>query len=158
MNPVHYKSDKMDWETPPELFARCNEKWGPFDLDVCALPHNAKCDAFYDPTYDGLRSPWFGTCWCNPPYKSEPGKWLAKAHAEVQAGRAKLVVALVASRTDNKWWHGYVMRPGVTVVFLAGRVRFVGADSSAPFPSALVVITADAHPVRVETMAARGGA
>lgn len=31
-----------------------------FDLDVCALPENAKCDRFYTPEMDGLKQPWGG--------------------------------------------------------------------------------------------------
>ena len=37
-------SSKTDlWETPQEFFDRLNDEFG-FDLDVCALPENAKCD------------------------------------------------------------------------------------------------------------------
>jgi hypothetical protein len=50
---------------------------------------------------------------------------------------AELVVALVPARPGSAWWHEYVARGEVE--FLRGRLRFGGAASSAPFPSAVVV-------------------
>ena len=72
-------SSKTDlWETPQELFDSLNQEFH-FDLDVCAIPENAKCDEFYTPEQDGLVKPWIGTCWCNPPYGRDVGKWVEKA-------------------------------------------------------------------------------
>ena len=52
-----------------------------FDIDVCALPENAKCKRFYTPDDDGLLQPWKGTCWLNPPYgrKGKICRWIEKA-------------------------------------------------------------------------------
>ena len=41
------------------------------------------------------------------------------------------------SRTDTRWWHGYVMRGEVR--FLQGRIRFEGGKHCAPFPSAFAI-------------------
>lgn len=58
------------WETPQGFFDRLNNEFH-FDLDVCALPENAKCNEYYTPEQDGLSRPWKGTYWCNPPYGRE---------------------------------------------------------------------------------------
>lgn len=52
-----FSSDRKDWETPIELFRMLDAEFG-FELDVCALPTNAKCAAFFSPQVDGLRQQW----------------------------------------------------------------------------------------------------
>ena len=50
-----------------------------FDLDVAAPvdPHRRTCPArsYLTPVEDGLRTPWEGLVWMNPPY-SRPGPWV----------------------------------------------------------------------------------
>lgn len=46
-------------ETPQDFFDFMNKIFR-FDLDVCALPENAKCKRFYTPEDDGLKQPWGG--------------------------------------------------------------------------------------------------
>jgi len=128
-------SERDNWETPPEIFQQCDAEFR-FDLDVCATPDNAKCERYYTPEMDGLAQEWRGRCWMNPPYGREIGRWMKKAYEAAQT-TADVVVCLVPARTDTAWWHEWAMRGEVR--FLRKRVRFVGAPSSAPFPSALVV-------------------
>ena len=53
---------------------------------------------------------------------------------------------LVPARTDTAWWHDYVV-PFAEVRFLRGRVKFEGAPTTAPFPSAVVIFRGrGAHP------------
>lgn len=125
-----------DWETPPEVFEPLHEEFG-FTLDVCARPDNTKCANFISPDENGLLMPWEGnTCWMNPPYGREIADWAAKAHRE--AGLGATVVGLLPARTDTKWFHQHVYGHA-EIRFVEGRVRFVGADNSAPFPSMVVV-------------------
>ena len=132
---VHFSSKKMDWATPPELFQELDEKYN-FEVDVCATAENAKVETFFDPETNGLDQTWAPrTCWMNPPYGRDIVKWMKKAFDESEKGA--LVVCLVPSRTDTAWWHDYAMQGKVQ--FLRGRLRFVGAPSTAPFPSAVVV-------------------
>jgi phage N-6-adenine-methyltransferase len=134
---VHFSSRTDLWSTPQDLFDKLNAEFG-FTLDVCAIPENAKCAKFYSPTDDGLAQPWTGVCWLNPPYGDTIGKWLRKATGAVKQGAT--VVALVPARTDTRWWHDYVQ--GATEIrYLKGRLKFGGGKHSAPFPSAVVVMT-----------------
>jgi phage N-6-adenine-methyltransferase len=129
---VLFSSEKHDWETPPEIFNALNEEFR-FTCDVCALPHNAKCSKFYTPQENGLVQKWEGVCWMNPPYGREIQHWVKKAY-EANA----TVVCLLPARTDTVWWHDYVMKAD-EIRFIRGRIKFVGAKNSAPFPSAIVV-------------------
>lgn len=132
---AHFSSRSDEWATPPELFARLDAEFG-FGLDVCALPHNAKCRRFFTPEVDGLRQRWEGVCWMNPPYGRQIATWVRMAYEASLYGAT--VVALLPARTDTRWWHDYVANAD-EVRFLRGRVKFVGARSGAPFPSAVVV-------------------
>lgn len=131
---VHFSSQRMDWETPQWLFDQLDAEFG-FELDVCATPENAKCERYFTPEHDGLSQEWTGVCWMNPPYGREIGRWMRKAYESSLNGAT--VVCLVPARTDTAWWHDYAAKGEVR--FLRGRLRFVGARHSAPFPSAIVV-------------------
>lgn len=135
MNSVHFSSERQDWETPHKLFNLLNTELGPFTLDVAASSINAKCSKFFSEEADGLTQIWEGICWMNPPYGREIGKWVKKAYEESLKGC--LVVCLLPSRTDTKWFHDYAKKGEIR--FLRGRLRFVGAKSSAPFPSMVVI-------------------
>ena len=125
---------RYDWETPPDLFACLDSEFG-FDLDVCASSENSKCSRYLTIEDDALAHQWSGTCWMNPPFGRDIGRWVRKAYEEAQAGAT--VVCLLPCRTCTGWWHDYVMKGEVR--FLRGRLKFVGAPYNAPFPCAIVV-------------------
>lgn len=53
-------SSKTDlWATPQDFFDNLNREFD-FNLDVCALPENAKCKNYYTPEIDGLSQQWGG--------------------------------------------------------------------------------------------------
>ncbi len=135
---VFFSSESVEWATPPALFAKLARRFGPFDLDVCASPENAKCPRYYTREQDGLQQAWTGRCWCNPPYGRGIGRWVRKAWQSSLAGTT--VVCLLPARTDTAWWHQYV-QPFARVHFLRGRVKFGGSRNSAPFPSVVVVFS-----------------
>ena len=130
-------SSKTDlWETPQVLFDQLNNEFH-FNLDVCALPENTKCAAYYTPEMNGLVQPWYGCCWCNPPYGRDVCKWVEKAHYSTYKGIT--TVMLLPARTDTKWFHNYIATPRHEIRFVRGRLKFGGAKNSAPFPSMVVV-------------------
>ena len=117
----------LDWRTPKELYDKLDAEFA-FDFDPCPC----------DPQFDGLEAEWGRSNFVNPPYGREVVKWCRKALDESQKG--KLVVMLVASRTDTAWWHDYVMNAD-EIRFIRGRLKFDGypASGCAPFPSAIVI-------------------
>lgn len=128
-------SSKTDlWETPQELFNELNKEFK-FELDVCAVPENAKCKDYFTPEQDGLMQKWKGICWMNPPYGRNIGNWVKKAYESSRGGVT--TVCLLPSRTDTKWWHDYCMKGEIR--FIKGRLKFGGSKNAAPFPSAIVI-------------------
>ena len=116
-----YTSTTDLWETPQDFFDGLDTEFC-FELDVCALPENAKCDKYYSPDDDGLAQPWEGVCWCNPPYGRRIGAWVAKAAQSAADGAT--VVMLLPARTDTRWFHGYIYGKA-EIRFLRGRLKFV---------------------------------
>ena len=135
MNQVHYQSRTALWETPLKLFQKLDEEFH-FTLDVCAVAENAKCTRFFSPAEDGLKQPWDGVCWMNPPYGREIGNWMEKAFRE-SSENGLLVVALVPARPDTEWWNKFAIHGEIR--FIRGRLRFGNAKSGAPFPSAIII-------------------
>lgn len=137
--PALYSSARPDWGTPPEVFARLDREFH-FDLDAAASRVNAKCSRYFTEAQDGLHQRWTGRVWLNPPYGRGIGAWTAKCVLESRLG-AQAVVALLPARTDTAWWERDVMGAATEVRLVRGRIRFVGAATGAPFPSAIVVWT-----------------
>jgi phage N-6-adenine-methyltransferase len=142
---VMFSSATSEWETPQWLFDELDKEFN-FGLDVCATTENAKCTYYISPQDNALSKDWTGdgTCWMNPPYGREIGKWIEKARKESLKGVT--VVCLLPARTDTRWFHDYIWdagkhqpRKGVEVRFLKGRLKFGGARNSAPFPSMVVI-------------------
>lgn len=130
-----FQSDKMDWETPKPLFDRYNQEFH-FKLDAAANEKNHKVPVFYTKTENGLLMNWISPTWCNPPYGNGIIEWVKKAYEESKNGITS--VLLLPARTDTKWFHEYVYGKA-EIRFLRGRIKFVGAKSTAPFPSMIVI-------------------
>ena len=154
-------SKKQDHETPDDLFKFVANLF-PMAVDVAASAENTKIKRFYDEAQDGLKTPWskYGN-WCNPPYERpepkcsencakkkceergyhlvsyKPGliDWIRRAHNEAKYGSPS--VLLIPARTAEKWFQ-YAWA-SECLVFLKGRLKFKGAKSNAPFPSALAI-------------------
>jgi hypothetical protein len=130
-----------EWYTPPHVFEAIGLV---FDLDPCAptrrraLRVGATIPARkrYTRRRDGLRQPWFGRVFLNPPYGREAGRWVEKL---AKHGHG---IALVFARTDVKWWHAAV--PSATAVcFIEKRLTFIPgagqkASGNSGGPSALI--------------------
>jgi phage N-6-adenine-methyltransferase len=122
------------WETPQSVFDSLNKEFN-FEIDVCAIEGNKKCEKYFSPEQDGLQQAWNGVCWMNPPYGRQIGEWVKKAFEESLKGAT--VVCLLPSRTDTNWWHEYCMKGEIRL--FKGRLKFGGSKNSAPFPSAIVI-------------------
>lgn len=74
--------------------------------------------------------------WCNPPY-SQIDKWVKKAFYESKKDNT-LIVMLIPSRTDTKYFHDYIYKR-TEIRFIKGRLKFGDNVNSAPFPSMIVI-------------------
>lgn len=137
MQNVHFLSLTPEWATPVNLFNELNQEFC-FTLDPCATPENAKCARFYTAADNGLSKSWANeVVFMNPPYGRVIGDWVRKAYQEASENGA-VVVCLIPSRTDTKYWHKYCMKAN-EIRFLEGRVSFGAGVGPAPFPSCIVV-------------------
>jgi hypothetical protein len=111
------------WLTPPALI----EPLGKFDLDPCGAPGHVLAERTYllENGEDGLRDPWFGRVWLNPPYGKEAEPFLAKL---ADYGRG---TALIFARTETRTWHNIIWPKASAILFLAGRVTFLDPDGQA---------------------------
>lgn len=119
-----FSSTSSHWVTPKDLYEALDREFS-FNDDPCPLGGEG-----------GLDRPWGTRVYCNPPYGREITKWLERAYQE--SVRGKIVVCLIPSRTDTRWWHDYVMK-AKEIRFIKGRLKFGEAKNSAPFPSAVVI-------------------
>jgi phage N-6-adenine-methyltransferase len=138
---VYHSTGKDDWATPRNLveYLITHGTIPRFDLDVCADKHNFLGKAYINEKMDALKTEWSTAkkgCWMNPPY-SKNTAFICRAYE--QSMRYHMHVScLVPARTDTKWWYEWVADRAYAVYFIKGRLRFVGAESSAPFPSAII--------------------
>lgn len=148
---VMFARTSDEWRTPPALIRILHTEFR-FDVDVAATQANKAVAEYFGPDHrlpeqrDALTADWraYGqTFWLNPPY-SLCKEFIAKAAREAKNGCT--TVCLIPSRTDTRYWHDHVWdhifhraRPDVEIRFLKGRLKFVGATASAPFPSVVVI-------------------
>lgn len=140
--------DSEGWNTPQKVIDLVRQV-APIALDPCSNEGSlVEADRTIALPEDGLDADWWacsrlgefgrasaGLVYVNPPYGSGIGPWLAKCAHESRRGCE--VIALVPARTDAKWFQCNVFACAQAICFWAGRLRFEGAPSSAPFPSAL---------------------
>lgn len=130
-----HKMGKDEWLTPPEIL----KALGPFDLDPCSPVNRPWPTAreHYTVHDNGLKLPWTGRVFCNPPYGRETGRWLARC---AEHGNA---IALIFARTETSDWVEHVWNSASAVLFIFGRLSFHHVDGSRSIsnsggPSALI--------------------
>lgn len=134
-----FSTGKDDWGTPPALIEALQTRFcRKFGLDVAASKENKICEEFYSEEDNALTKfwGWSGTAWCNPPY-SQCAEFVHEG--QCQAKRGAIVFMLIPARTDTVYWHECILGDcNADIYFIRGRIKFVGAKSGAPFPSAII--------------------
>jgi len=143
-----FNSKKQDWITPNNIYFLLDQEFK-FDIDLAADENNSKCGVFFDEKKDAMSQSWAGIGWLNPPYgnygKHSLQKWVKKSYDESRRLDC-VVVMLIPSRTNTKWWHNYAMESS-EIRFLNKRLSFGGSSNKAPFPSAIIVFSGRSSPV-----------
>jgi hypothetical protein len=125
---------KEEWLTPPMVI----KAFGPFDLDPCA-PINRPwptADNHLTIEDDGLKNPWRGLVFCNPPYGPKTGQWLARCAEHNNC------IALVFARTETAAFQKFVFPKAESLFFISKRLSFFHVDGqgggTAGAPSVLI--------------------
>ena len=115
-NPSHEGQTNI-WLTPLHII----RSLGDFDLDPCGQKDHPTANEIYYLPNDGLKLPWYGRIWLNPPYGKNIGNWLRKLQSHGNG------IALVFSRTDTQWFQEVWLD---VIFFLKGRIAFLKPDKT----------------------------
>jgi len=114
-----------DWYTPKPLLDALDLV---FDLDPCSPGpgHWVPAKKIYTIEDDGLRQPWHGLVFMNPPFGGRNG------HVP---GLVKFLdhgdgVAIVRAYTSSGWWHEHVVPRAELLCFPKGKTKFIRPDGS----------------------------
>ena len=120
-----------DWLTPPSMFAGLKRGGiSRFVLDPCHPGPDklcfVPCEHFFTVLDDGLRQPWHGLVWLNPPFGGRRGQvpWLKKFFEHGNG------IALVAARTSADWFHEVVAPNAQLLCFPNGKTKFHRPDGT----------------------------
>jgi len=133
-------SNSEHWCTPPvvlETVSKFNDGKSIY-LDPCSNANSivgALEEWRLERDGDSLEKPWpsLGLAFINPPFGDALKRWAEKLAYE--AARGVEIVALLPARTDTVWFtHVWSAQ---AICFWRRRLKFLGAPSSAPFPSCI---------------------
>lgn len=142
---------KQDYQTPPEFLDAVKARLqNEFAFDLAASAENVDGLPYWDQEDNalvrdwaavppimfqgGTSSPWL---WLNPPY-SDIEPWVRKCAEE--SARGAHIACLVPASVGSNWWRDWVV-PHAYILFLNGRIQFVGADGPYPKDLALLLYT-----------------
>ena len=136
-----YMSNRMDWETPTDLFASLDDEFH-FTLDAANSETNHKYPKHYTLEDSAFNHKWGGeTVSRNPPYGRAIADW--DRNRSMEASRKNtLVVMPPPARKDTRWFHDYTLNRA-EVRFLKGWLKSETngtPDGPAPFPSMIAVM------------------
>ncbi len=117
-----HASLKEEWLTPPYIL----KALGSFDLDPCA-PIDRPWDMakqHYTIDDNGLKQPWYGRVWCNPPYGAKAAAWLDRLASHGKG------TALLFARTETAMFFEHVWNKATALLFVEGRIHFHHADGT----------------------------
>jgi hypothetical protein len=113
-----------EWYTPKFIFDALKLQ---FDLDVASpgVSHWVPALKVFTKEDDGLKQPWIGTVFMNPPFGGRNGQvpWIEKF---VKHGDG---IAIIAARTSAKWFQDLVPLCDA-ICFPRGKTKFIRPDGS----------------------------
>lgn len=143
-----FDSNRQDWDTPDSIYLPLDAEFH-FQTDLAASPDNARCVRYFTKEQDGLKQPWDGVCWLNPPFGDKSSKmvdWIKRAYEESQRNPNLTVVMLIPARTNTRWFHQFCMQ-AAEVRFICGRPKFADATHGLPQPLVIIVFKKSAKTI-----------
>ena len=113
-----------EWYTPREYIGKARRVLGHIGLDPASClqaNYTVQASLFYDQRDNGLKKPWAGNVWLNPPYsRGLINKFVDKFIREpFDRG-----IILVNASTDTSWFQR-LLACDYPVCFTAGRISFI---------------------------------
>jgi DNA N-6-adenine-methyltransferase (Dam)/Protein of unknown function (DUF3102) len=123
------------WGTPAEVIAMARSVLGEIDLDPasCETAQTVvQAKQFFTKQDDGLKQPWCGRLWLNPP---QPliGDFISKLVKERNAGNISAAIVLSHNFTDAAWFHE-LAGAASRICFTSGRIKFLLEGSEVETP------------------------
>lgn len=118
---------RNDWHSPAEIVEAARVVMGGIDLDPasCAQANEIiKAEKFYSPRDDGLKQPWFGRVWLNPPYGRFAPKFIQRFGELFSAGPINQGILLLGTHHLTTNWIGPLFSHHPIVCFPSKRLRF----------------------------------
>jgi phage N-6-adenine-methyltransferase len=133
-----FGTGENEWYTPAEYVEAARACLGGIDLDPATsetAQSTVRAARFFTRDDDGLRHPWPGRIWLNPPY-AQPAiaRFIEKLLDELATGRAEQAILLTHNYTDTAWFHAAAER-SAAICFTRGRIRFVSANGELAAPT-----------------------
>jgi len=131
-------SDAQWWQTEendevatsPTLWRPLADAMGGFDLDPAAgCEPTPIAEDRYTPEDNGLRQPWYGTVWLNPPF-SDKSPWYRRLVDQLWNGDVDAAVALATVDPSADWFHEWFSTADV-IGYHADRNLYL-ADGDSP--------------------------
>lgn len=121
--------DRDSWRTPQQVFEWLDRAFG-IDYDTACTRENALATPIWseigsDGSRDALAVPWFGTCFCNPPY-SDIGPWVDWAISQSADRRGATTVMLIPS-PNGEAYHAKALRHAKRLILINGRLAFINS-------------------------------
>lgn len=130
-----HSSKSNEWFTPAKYIEAARTVLGAIDLDPASCAEaNAivRASRYYSVADDGLKQPWRGRCYLNPPYgRGGAERWSRRLIAEFEAGNVSSAILLVNAVTDCAWFHPALF-PRFPVCFVRGRIAFIAGATGQP--------------------------
>jgi hypothetical protein len=132
-------SESPEWYTPAYIISHVQQVFPVIHVDPCSNSHenpNVPAEVVYTKEDNGLNQQWNGNVYMNPPYGDEIGPWIDRMVSLHREGKIQ-AIALLPARIDTAWFQPLYDYPMCNI---RGRVRFLNAENSAPFPSVAVYL------------------
>ena len=118
-----------EWYTPPEYIELARQVMGGIDLDPASndtAQRWIQAETWYGVKDDGLKQPWHGQIWLNPPYGSGIQQWTSKAITAYEQGNISQAILLVRPAPGSKWFQALASKCASCIT--NKRIRFIDAQ------------------------------